>query len=142
MYGVDQGFWLELIILITILGLIIFSFNAIMRTLLKVEKKKLFSNTHINEVHKKVDWSIRITIIVFIIFGFLYNLTRAPTEWVWYLEPWFLLCLLLVISESVTAYMEWKYETNRKNYIFTISQIIFFIILVVSVFSSNFFGLM
>lgn len=115
MYGVDQGFWLKLIILITILGLIIFSFNAIMRTLLKVEKKKLFSNTHINETHKKVDWSIRITVIVFMIFGFLYNVTRAPTEWVWYLESWFLLCLMLVISESVTAYMEWKYGTNRKD---------------------------
>ena len=90
LYGVDHGFWLKLMVLITILGVLIFSFNAIMRRLLKVEKKKFFSNNHINETHKKVDRSIRVTVIVLLIIGYLYNVTRPSTEWVWYLEPWFL----------------------------------------------------
>ncbi|WP_377890853.1 DUF4181 domain-containing protein [Alkalihalobacillus sp. R86527] len=38
--------------------------------------------------------------------------------------------------------MEWKYDQNRNGYIFTISQLSFFIILMVSMYFSDFFGLM
>ncbi|WP_377892309.1 DUF4181 domain-containing protein [Alkalihalobacillus sp. R86527] len=60
-----------------------------MRRLLKVEKKKLFSNTYINETHKKVDRSLRIIILVSILLGFIISITRFPMKSVWYLEPWF-----------------------------------------------------
>ncbi len=142
MYGIDQGFWLKLLILITILGLLIFSFHAIMRRLLKVEKKKFFSNHHLNETHKKVDRSIRVIVIGLLMIGYVYNVTRPSTEWVWYLEPWFLMCLMVVTTESSTALMEWKYATNRKDYLLTISQLLFFIIVMATMFLSNFFGLM
>ncbi|WLR61902.1 DUF4181 domain-containing protein [Guptibacillus hwajinpoensis] len=129
-------------IFITILGVVLFSFNAIMRRLLKVEKKKLFSNNYLNDTHKKVDQSMRVTVIILLIISYLYNVTRPSTEWVWFWQPWFLMCLMVIITELTTALMEWKYATNRKDYLLTISQLLFFIIVMATMFSSNFFGLM
>ncbi|WP_270182035.1 DUF4181 domain-containing protein [Alkalihalobacillus sp. CinArs1] len=138
----EPYFWLKLLIVLIILVFLITSFNAIMRRLLKVEKKKLYSNTIVNGTHKKVDRVMRGVAIVLILFGTFYNITRAREEWVWFLEPWFLLILLIIISESFTAYMEWKYAANRKDYLFTISQLIFLIFVMVSAFYSDFFWLL
>ncbi|MEK3980886.1 DUF4181 domain-containing protein [Psychrobacillus sp. FSL K6-2836] len=141
MYGFERMFWLELILLITIVVLLLFLFNVVMRKWLKVEKKKIFSYNHINEKHKKIDWTIRITFLVCIMLGYFINVTREPTEWFWFLETWFLLIIFIVVSESVRAVMEWKHAVNRKDYIFTISQLVFGVILLLTVIQTNFFGL-
>lgn len=48
-----------LILLLIVFGLILFFINKAVRKRLNVEKRKFFSYGHVNEKHKKIDWSIR-----------------------------------------------------------------------------------
>ncbi|MER2079357.1 DUF4181 domain-containing protein [Psychrobacillus psychrotolerans] len=116
-------------------------FNAVMRKWLQVEKKKLFSYNHINEKHKKMDWTIRVVFLVVLLLGNFINVTREPMEWFRFFETWFLLIVFIVVSETVRAVMEWKYEVSKKDYIFTISQLIFGVLLILTVIQNNFWGL-
>lgn len=140
MYGIERMFWFKLILLLTIVISLLYLFNVVMRKWLKVEKKKTFSYNHINERHKKIDWTIRIIFLVSMILGYFINAAREPMEWFWFLETWFLLIIFIVLSESVRAVMEWKYAVNKKDYIFTISQLVFSVILLITVIQTNFFG--
>ncbi|MCK1998172.1 DUF4181 domain-containing protein [Psychrobacillus psychrodurans] len=141
MYGIESTFWLKLIFMIVIILLFFIIFELIMRKWLKVEKKKRFSHNHVNDKHSKIDWSIRIIFIVFIILGSILNANRDDTERIWFLEPWYLLLGLIILSEAVRALMEWKYADNKNAYIFTLSQLVFGILLVISILRTNFFGM-
>ena len=141
MYGIESTFWLKLIFMIVIILLFFIIFELIMRKWLKVEKKKRFSHNHVNDKHSKIDWSIRIIFIVFIILGSILNANRDDTERIWVLEPWHLLLGLIILSEAVRALMEWKYADNKNAYIFTLSQLVFGILLVISILRTNFFGM-
>lgn len=138
MYGTD---WLDLLLLLAIVMLLFLLFNAVMRKWLQVEKKKLFSYNHINEKHKKMDWTIRVVFLVVLLLGNFINFTTEPMEWFWFFETWFLLIVFIVVSETVRAVMEWKYAVNKKDYIFTISQLIFGVLLILTVIQTNFWGL-
>ncbi|TKD72210.1 DUF4181 domain-containing protein [Pseudalkalibacillus hwajinpoensis] len=94
-----------------------------------------------NKLHSKVDWSIRITFMVAIIMGAIYNVTRLPAESLWYLEAWFVLFVFLVVSESVQVIFEWKYAINRRDYMYTLSLLSFNVIVVIAVFSTGFLWL-
>ncbi|WP_425509056.1 DUF4181 domain-containing protein [Virgibacillus doumboii] len=54
------------------LGLVVFIFNTIIRKILYVERKKMFSDNHINEAHKKIDWFLRISFAISSIVFFHY----------------------------------------------------------------------
>lgn len=112
-----------------------------MRRWLKVEKKMLFSYNHVNDKHQKIDWTIRIIFIAFIILGSFINIERDYTERIWFLEPWYLLIGLTILSEAVRAFMEWRYVDNKNTYIFTLSQLVFGMILVISILTTNCFGM-
>lgn len=139
-YGFEPYFWLKLIIVLGVFLLLLFSFHTVMRKLLKLEKVKFFSNNYLNEKHKKLDWKIRITTIVVLLIGFIINISRGPVEKFWFFETYFLLFLSIIVSESARAYMEWKYQTNRNAYIFSISQIVFVVILMVSLLTTDSFA--
>ena len=141
MYGIEPTFWLKLIFMIVILLLLFIIFELVMRQWLKVEKKKRFSHNHVNDKHSKIDWSIRIIFIAFIILGSIINANRDYTERIWFLEPWYVLFGLIILSEAVRALMEWKYADNKNAYIFTLSQLVFGMILVISILTTNFFGM-
>ena len=126
--------------MLTIVALM-FVFNIIMRKWLKVEESKLFSYNHVNEQHKKIDWTIKISFIVILSLGYFYNVARDLEEKVWYFETWFILYMFIIISGVVCAIMEWKYSENRKRYIFTISQLVFILIILGVIFTTEFFGL-
>lgn len=128
-----------------ILALLLYIFNAVMRKYLKVEKTKLFSYNHVNEKHKKIDWTIRISFLIIIIITHYFvirSIKENTRETIWYLEIWFVMLVFIIISEMVRAFMEWKYAENRKAYIFTISQLIFILILLLIIFSTNLFNLL
>ncbi|MCZ8533198.1 DUF4181 domain-containing protein [Psychrobacillus psychrodurans] len=142
MYGFDRMFWLDLLILLVIVISLLTLFNTVMRKWLKVEKKDFFSYNHMNAKHKKIDWTIRILFLVSMFLGLFINVRRDPLEGFWFLETWFLMIIFIVVSETVRAMMEWKHAVNKKDYIFTISQLVFGVVLLLSVFKTNFFGLM
>ena len=140
-YGIEPIFWLKLFFVIVIFLILFFIFGSVMRRWLKVEKNKLFSHNHVNDKHQKIDWTIRIIFIAFIILGSFINVTRDYSERIWFLEPWYLLFGLTILSGVVQAWMEWKYADNKNAYIFTLSQLVFGMILVISILTTNFFGM-
>lgn len=140
MYGVESSFLLALLLIFAIFLVILAVFNAIMRKWLYVEKPKAFSNNHINDKHKKIDWSIRIFGITLIVVGFFVNVIRLPLKPYFFLETWFVLLVLLFASEIVRAVMERKYAKNPNAYIYTISQMVFLLVFLISLFATDFFG--
>lgn len=134
------SFGLKLFLLVLLIWFLFFLFGVVMRKLLKVERKKLFSHNHINEQHKKIDWTIRIVLIVAMIVGFIINTARFP-ETIFYLEVYFFLVILVFLTESVTAYMEWNYVENRNAYVFTLIQLAFTAIILLVVYATDAFGL-
>lgn len=140
MYGLGVNFWLKLFFIIAIVVSLLLLFNAIMRKMLKVEKKKLFSYNHVNEKHKKIDWTIRFAFLVLFLFGNFINITSEPMGKYWFLQTPFLLFVFIFVTESIRAFMERKYAENRNDYIFTISQLVFVTILYISIITTEFYG--
>ena len=141
MYGVEPTFWLNSIFVFAVLLLLMVLFNTIMRKWLKIENKKFFSYNHVNEKHKKIDWTIRITTIIVFFLGFIITIMRGPMDMIWFLQPWFILVVFIVVSDMVRAIMERKYAENPNAYKLTISQIIFSLILFFTLYKTDFFGL-
>lgn len=141
MYGNDSSLLLDLLLVLVPFFLLIFLFNGIVRKWLKVEKRKLFSHSYVNDHHKKVDWLFRGIFIVLLIIGGIVNISRIPHEPVLFLESWFLLLALVTATEIVRAVMEKRYAENPKAYVFTISQLIFLLILVASLLMTDFWGI-
>ena len=139
-YGLEPIFWQKLVFLIVILSLSFFIFNLIMSRWLKVEKRKLFSHNHVNDKHKKIDWTIRIIFIIFMILGSFINATRDYTERIWFLERWCFLLGLTILAEAIRAFMERRYADKKNAYIFTLSQLLFGMIVVISILTTNFWG--
>ncbi|EFV75544.1 MULTISPECIES: DUF4181 domain-containing protein [Cytobacillus] len=142
MYVIDPMFWPKLLLLITIVGVLIYSFELGLRKWLKVEKKKFFSYNHINDKHKKVDWTIRIGFLVTLLTGYVINMKRYPMEFIWYLEPAVLLIVFIVLSETARAFMEWKFAENRKAYLVTIFHLAFVLFLLFIVIKTDFFWML
>ncbi|MDN7240975.1 DUF4181 domain-containing protein [Planococcus sp. N028] len=116
-------------------------FNAIIRRRLGVEKPKAFSHNYVNDQHKKIDWSIRITFMVMMVIGSIINIARLPREPYFLLEPWFLVFVLVFVTETVRAVMERRYAKNPNAYIYTICQLVFIFVLFIILFATDFFGI-
>src|SRR5690606_32066859 len=119
-YDVDPLFWLKLVLLLTIISLLIFIFNFIMRKWLKVDKKPSFFISYVNDKHKKIHRLILVAFLIILTIGFMINVTRHPMESVWFLEPYILVFFFFVTSEIARATMERKYAPNKKDYILTL----------------------
>lgn len=113
-----------------------------MRRWLGVEKRKAFSHNHVNDKHKKIDWSIRLFFIAMMVIGGFINVTIIPREPYLFLQPWFLLFVLIFITETVRAVMEKRYAKNPNAYIFTVYQLVFTLILLILLYTTDFFGIL
>lgn len=91
----------------------------------------MFSYNHVNEQHKKIDWTIRGVTIVLILGGFIYNTSQPPEEWLWFLEPWVWLLFLTFTSGLAQAFMQWKFAKNKNAYLLTLSELAFSAFLIV-----------
>lgn len=129
MYAIGPIPWINIFLVIGIYLLIILCFNFIMRKYLKVDKRKTFSYNHVNEKHKRIDWTIRIIFMITLMILTFIGVYKYNNEGLWKLMPSILFVIFLMVSEAVRAFMEWKYATNPKAYIFTISQTVIMLIL-------------
>ncbi|WP_082687106.1 DUF4181 domain-containing protein [Bacillus sp. FJAT-27445] len=87
------------------------------------------------------DWTVRITFtILFIIFGF-YTIGNDIVEIPWYFETRFIILLLVFVSETVRAIMEWKYDENKNAYVATIIEMLFLGFVVAGVIGSIMYGI-
>lgn len=143
MFGVEPAFGLKLFLLVVFVLLIGYSFNAIMRKWLKVEKPKFFSYNHVNDTHKKIDWSLRGVFVVLLIIGYVVNSERLSQaqEPIFFLQTWVFLFAFVVFTEIVRGFMEWKYADNPKTYLVTVSSLVFLGIVASSIFMTDFYGI-
>jgi len=128
---------LSLIVLVLVINI----FGFVIRKLLGVERKKWFSYNHINERHKKLDWSVRIIFIGLCFISSYYMIDNDTLGIPWYFETWFILIVFLITSEMLRAFMEWRYAENKRDFVATIAEMVFMIIIVFLVITTGFFGL-
>lgn len=132
---------LYLILILVSLAVAIFAFDYGMKKLLKVEREKWPSYNHVNRLHKRIDWTIRIAFTVLLMIFFFIEVNSSAKMAFWPFEPWTIFLVFLVLSESVRAYMEWKYADNPRTYILTLSVMIFILMAFLLLVWTNFFGL-
>ncbi|SES34391.1 DUF4181 domain-containing protein [Psychrobacillus sp. OK032] len=132
--------WVKIILLLVAMFVLTFIFNKVITKVLKVDKKSSFSNSYVNDLHKKIGGILSITFLVIII---VFNMRQFESPEL-AKSPWYFLGVLMiyfVIDQLVRAFMEWKYAINRKDYIYTLSEM-FLIIIIIFVFAqTNFLGL-
>ncbi|MGE7909672.1 DUF4181 domain-containing protein [Lysinibacillus xylanilyticus] len=130
-----------LMLFLIVVVLVINIFGFVIRKVLGVERKKWFSYNHINERHKKLDWSVRIIFMSLFFISSYYMIDNDTLGIPWYFETWFILIVFLITSEMLRAFMEWKYAENKKDFVATIAEMVFMIIIVFLVITTGFFGL-
>lgn len=132
-------FWLKVGISIFILFIIISGLNFFLRKVFRIEKEKksIFSYNHINDLHKKVDWSVRIgTMIASLVVLYLVFYKEFPVTL--YLV---LLVLVIMADYLVRTIFEWKYSQNPKQAILTISEMALIVIALIVVFQFDILNL-
>lgn len=142
MYIIESSFWLKLLLLLAVFILLTTLFNALIRRWLGVEKPKAFSHNHVNDRHKKIDWSVRIFFIALMVIGSFINAGRIGQEPYLLLQPWVLLFVLVFTSEIIRAVMERKYAKNPNAYLSTIYQSAFILVLLLLLFATDFFAIL
>ncbi|QFT89590.1 hypothetical protein FIU87_13095 [Bacillus sp. THAF10] len=102
---------------------IIYLSRFILSKTLNIRKEKkgpIFSYNHINKLHGKIDWGMRIAFIIiypFLSYHFIYdNLSLGRFILV--------LVIYIVLDYSVRAFFEWKYSENPKQSIITVVEML------------------
>ncbi|WP_017380545.1 DUF4181 domain-containing protein [Paenisporosarcina sp. TG-14] len=100
------------------------------------EKKEFFSYNHINKLHGKIDWVIRISSMLMII------IISSLSIYQQYPLSFFLIAMIIYIGidYGVRAFFEWKYSQNPKQSILTISEMIVLMISILTIMQFNLFS--
>lgn len=141
MFGLVIPFWFETVLFFIVLFFLLTVFNVVMRRWLGIEKRKLVFDPMVNDHHKKIDTRLRDSFIVVIFIGFLINSTRRDLNQdpLLILEPWFLVIVFIIFDELLQAYMERKYAKNPNDYLYTLSKLVFLILIIAVFFTTAFF---
>lgn len=112
--------------------------KLILRKVLQIEKEKIsfFSYNHLSDMHRKIDWGIRIiSAITIITTNIMVVIENYPNYFL--LIPIFLFGL----DYPVRAFFERKYSKNPKQYILTLSEglLMFLALVIVIQFNFNLF---
>ena len=120
--------------------LIVFALNMgvkhFLRKMLNIEKEKkpFFSYNHINELHKKIDWGIRITsVITIVVTNIMVLIENYPINLL--LIP----LIFIGLDYPVRAFFERNYSQNPKQSILTLTEGILMLIAIAILFKANFF---
>ncbi|ANU09626.1 hypothetical protein A1A1_16635 [Planococcus antarcticus DSM 14505] len=113
---------LSFVILFVWMSLVKFSLKKIFK--IEKEKQGWVSYNHINKLHQKVDWTVRITaMLALITIIYLLMFIEYPLNFFW--GAWI---LLTVIDYSVRGFFEWKYSDNPKQSILTMGEMVILVI--------------
>ncbi|WP_413375829.1 DUF4181 domain-containing protein [Alkalihalobacillus sp. 1P02AB] len=120
-------FLLKLVLVALVMLFLTSAVKVILRKIFNIEKekKKFFSYNHLNELHKKIDWGIRIFFSVALAFFiyFEYSINIGLVTLIFYIG----------LECSTRAFFEWKYSKNPKQSIITISEVLLLIIVLIIV---------
>ncbi|QXE02083.1 DUF4181 domain-containing protein [Terribacillus sp. DMT04] len=140
-YGIEPDFWIRFFLLLAAILLLLISFHALMRKWFRVERSKFFSYNHVNAKHKKIDWILRITTIVMILLFTPVVMMTGIDNLNLFIYPSSILIIFIIVSELVRTVMERKYAKNPNAYKVTLSQLIFLCLLLLTLYTTDFWGL-
>lgn len=125
-------FWLLFVLCALGIFILIAIVKWVLRKIFNIEKekKKLFSYNHINALHKKVDWGIRISSSIILILLVFYSIELQEFPAILSLN---VLVVFTIIDFATKAFFEWKYSDNPKHSILTISEMIIWVITIIIV---------
>ena len=125
-------FWLLFVLCAVGIFILIAIVKWVLRKIFNIEKekKKLFSYNHINALHKKVDWGIRISSSIILILLVFYSIELQEFPAIPSLN---VLVVFTIIDFATKAFFEWKYSDNPKHSILTISEMIIWITAIIIV---------
>lgn len=125
-------FWLLFVLCALGIFILIAIVKWVLRKIFNIEKekKKLFSYNHINALHKKVDWGIRISSSIILILLVFYSIELQEFPTILSLN---ILVVFTIIDFATKAFFEWKYSDNPKHSILTISEMIIWVITIIIV---------
>ena len=110
----------------------------LLRKILKIEKEKkeFFPYNHINKLHGKIDWVIRISSMLMLI------IISSMSIYQQYPLTFFLIAMIIYIGidYGVRVFFEWKYSQNPKQSILTISEMIVLMISILTIMQFNLFS--
>lgn len=132
-------FWLYFAFIVVIVLTIMYVVRFLLRRAFSIDKSKkdFFSYNHINDLHRKVDWGIRLIILVVnLVLFFMIIEDIVPIYFVV-----IALLVLIIVDRLVHAFFEWKYSDNPKDAILTLSDMIIMVNAVVLVSSMNLLNL-
>ncbi|MFJ5771576.1 DUF4181 domain-containing protein [Psychrobacillus sp. NPDC093180] len=130
--------WIKIGLFVVSIFILMYIFNKIMTKVLKVDKKSMFSNRYVNDLHKKIGEIISITFLVIIIAFNMWKFENPElANSTWYFLG--VIMIFFVLDALVRALMERKYATNRKEYIYTLCEMSFMIIIIYG-FAQTFWG--
>ncbi|MGN8843386.1 DUF4181 domain-containing protein [Niallia sp. HCP3S3_B10] len=87
MFGLEGNVGLKLLIILIVFLVASLLFDFIVRKSLKLERRKIFSYNHINKVHVRIDWSIRIAFMFILLASYIINYYYN----LWYLQSYYVL---------------------------------------------------
>lgn len=131
---------IKLILFLVIYLMLMSVFRYFMRSYLKVEKTEVFFRKYINSQHQKIDRILTGIFIALMVGSYLYE-TRILNGEGWFITTGTILLSSTAVTEIVRAYMQWKYSDNSKEYMLTLSQLVFAFVLLGMAFTSHLFGL-
>lgn len=100
--------------------------NWMLRKQFNIEKEKnvWFSYNHINSLHKKVDWGLRI-VTMLVILVMLYLIMYKEYDFGFYILAW---VAFMVIDALVKAFFQWKYSDEPKRWILTVVDMTYLVV--------------
>lgn len=135
--------WLRFGIIVLIMVILIGTVKYVLRKAFKIKKvrRKFFSYHHINELHRKVDWIVRIAsaIVFFISFIYIMNTNPNPNP----VYPMLIVIILIgILNAMIRGYFEWKHSEEPKQAILTIAEILLIVIAVGIIINYDLLGLL
>ncbi|TWT13213.1 DUF4181 domain-containing protein [Planomicrobium sp. CPCC 101079] len=112
----DDLLW-RIIAYLTMVGIIVFLVNSLLRKLLNVKRKQVFSYNYVNDFHKKGDRLIRVLSVLAIFLLLIFNM-----------DPIFLSLIMVslvsgILQDGLRAVLEKRYAENQNDYLFTLAQL-------------------
>ena len=131
---------LEIIMFISVLLALMWILNFTLKKIFKIEKEKrsVFSNNHVNDLHKKVDGYLRwVSLLATLIV--LYYFIFIEISIIYYITT---IGLFIFLDYVIKAFFEIIYSQNPKQSILTLSELALLALIFAVVVQFDVFGLL
>lgn len=123
-YGTTPDFWVEFAVIMAIVLCLLGVVPVILRRVLGADKVEWVAVNHINTLHKKGDWTLRMLFMVtLIICTFLFIQKSSVLI--------FISMIFMVTQHGFEAFVQWKFAENRNNYKVVMMEIVLFLMVFV-----------